>query len=698
MQPVRCRTMGVTAGFLPLLGIKASLGRLFTAEEEAKRTSSVLISSELWRSHYSSDPNIIGKTVRITTMQYTIVGVLPPFMDDPALFGAKISFWLLDPTSVNRQLREGGWYQIAARLKPRISIEKANSEMGLIAQRLSHEYPKTNLRRGFAVVPYPTSQVPDLFRSLVWLTMGLSSVVLLIACANLAGLQLVRVAAKSGDMFIRLALGCGRARLIKALLAESLVLSLAGGVLGVLVAMWSNRYLSTYLQIDLPIDFRVIAFTGGASVLAGTLFGLVSSVGLIRTDTTGWLKPGSRYATANRASHRLRRSLIVGEIAMSLILLAAAGYFVRGIGRLTNREMGWDPEHVLVGILSLDHDRYGEWADPRSAAFGQHFRADLGAIPGVSEVSVSTTSPAQGLWTEQFKTEGSNGAGAGSEVLGYLDNVSPGYLKVYGLTLLRGRDFAEGDRAGAPNVVIISKSMAERLWPGESALGKRIDFSIDAFGHIAWSEVVGVIADFSASGPLQPTLTRFTVLRPWAQSSNRYFTVSIRTLGNPEMTEGEVRRVLARLQPNIAFSELRTANEAMSAQLSTFQLIQRSLLAISGFGLLLAGVGVYGVIANLASERTREVGIRIALGAQSVDVASLFLKDGMLLTLIGTAVGTLGAIGIVSFLRHAVAIIPGGDPLVIVCVVILLASISLLAALVPALNATRIQPVESLRN
>ena len=383
---------------------------------------------------------------------------------------------------------------------------------------------------------------------------------------------------------------------------------------------------------------------------------------------------------------------------MSLMLLAAAGYFVRGIGRLTDREMGWNPEHVLVGILSLDHDRYGEWADPRSAAFGQHFRSELSAIPGVTEVSVSAASPAQGLWTGQFKAEGSDGTEVGSELLGYLDYVSPGYLKVYGLTLLQGRDFAEGDRAGAPNVIIISKSMADRLWPGESALGKRIDFSIDASGHINWSEVVGIVEDFSASGPLQPSLTRFTVLRPWAQSSNRFFAVSIRTLGNSEMTKEEVRKVLARLQPNIAFSELQTANEAMSVQLSTFQLIQRSLLAISGFGLLLAGVGVYGVIANLASERTREVGIRIALGAQSVDVASLFLRDGMLLTLIGTAVGILGAIGIVSFLRHTVAIIPGGDPSVIVCVAALLASISLLAALVPALRATRIQPAESLRN
>jgi putative ABC transport system permease protein len=692
---MRCLAVSSTSNFFSLMGIEAQIGRTFTADEQKRFEPLTVISNVFWRQHFGSDPKILGQSIRLNGKMYTIVGVLPPALDDPTLFGGSPDVFPLDPTDINKTVRNLNWYRVAARLKPGVTIRQAQAEMTVLAQRMAHDHPKTNQGRGLTVRPYPTNSIGETGAELAWLVMALSGMVLLIACVNLANLQLVRSTRRAPEIAIRLALGCPRARLIRMLLAESVLIAVAGGALGLLVAKWSNSVIATYFTYAMPLDVRVIAFTFVVSLLTGAVFGTVPALLATRADVNTTLKAGGRGATADRSRHLLRRALVIIELGLALTLLSGAGFFVSGIYKVAHRDLGWNPQNVIVGYLALDHDHYGEQKDPRSVVFSDHFLEELKAIPGVTAATVSQTTPTRGLRYQGFRVEGQPAPEGGKAPFAQFDSTSPGFFQVYGVQLVKGRDFNDTDRLGSPNVVIVNEAMAAKFWPGQDPIGKRIG-SVDA-ETTDWAEVVGVMKSFRPAADFFPIPDGNQFLQPWAQNTHRFMTFNVRTSTPPGPLKEAVRRVIANLAPDIAPVQLATAVEATDSLMSVFNFVGNLLLEISLMGLLLASVGIYGVVANLAAERTKEIGIRMALGAAPGRLVWLFLKGGMQLALIGTAIGLGAAFALLHILTKMLPVVPGNDPRVVAGVALILISIAVLACWLPAWRASKVSPTVALR-
>jgi putative ABC transport system permease protein len=696
--PMLLNDEAVDCDFCPTMGVTAALGRSFTAEDQkyeiAAHVQYIMLSNACWRKDFGADPSVVGRTVRLTGFPVTVIGVVSAAFDDPELFGRRIDIWSLEAPDVNRNDHEHAWFFVAGRLKPGVTIEQAQAQLTTIAARLAHDYPKTNAKRGIKVVPFPTDSVGEMGRSMTWMIMGLTLAVLLIAASNLANLQLVRTTGRAKEFAVRVALGAPRSELVRMLLTECLMLALAGGALGLLIAKWANSYLAAYLSVDMPINFRVMGFTLGISAVTGAVFALIPAFFASRSDVNATLKQGGRGVSADRSRHRLRHGLIVAELALTLVLLTGAGYYIRGIQRISQRELGWRPGNVLLGFIELP-DEYGKEGPTKSRDFGIRFRSELLALPGVDQAAITGSSPAWGYGDDAFSIEGQAPPPLGQEPLAYDDVVSPGFIKTYGMRILEGRDFTEADRRDGRPVAIINEAMAEKFWPGESPIGKRIRETDPA--NQEWAEIVGVTNNIVGGSELRPPLTRFAFYRPYDQRANRSPTFALHSASDPRTLEDRVRHILAGIEPDIAISYMATAEETMTSNLSTFILVRRMLTAIAMLGLLLSAVGIYGVIANLASERTHEVGIRMALGAQTGDVCWLFLGNGVRLALLGAVIGLLGSYGLLRILNTTVSIIPGNDPFVVVGVAALLVLVATLACWLPARRATKVNPIVALR-
>jgi putative ABC transport system permease protein len=694
--PVQIGANRVTANFFPLFGIKPQIGRMFTDQEDRHLDPLAVISNIFWREHYGSDPKVLGRTAKLDSKVYTIVGVLPAYMDDPTLFGGRPAFWLLDGTRVNTNYRDGAWYHVAARLKPGVTLKQAQTSMTAMAIRLSHDFPKTNKDRALKVVPYPTDSMGTLGSQLTWLVMALSGMVLLIACVNLANLQLVRTSRRSQEIATRLALGCPRSTLIRMLITESLILSVAGGALGMVIAYWSKSYVARFFDYDMPLNPRVVGFAFAVAMLTGLVFGTVPAWIASRTDLNSALKTSGRGSTSDRSRHWLRQGLVVVELALALTLLAGAAFFVNGIYKVTHVDLGWQADNVLLGFIELDHDHYGESKDPRSVAFGDSMVAALSALPGVEAAGLTFNSPAWGFGRENFRVEGRPVPEPGKEEYAGENATGPGFFKIYGIKLLQGRDFLASDRLGSPPVVIINESMARKYWPGENPIGKRIGRTDSAAPD--WAEVIGVMADFKGAADFyDPSSVSAKYMRPWAQNSHRFIAFHVRTTGDPVAMKDSVRKAIGILKPDVAVSNLESVREIEDEDVSFVTFLRRILLEISALGLLLAAVGIYGVVANLASERTKEIGIRMALGAEARGIVWLFLKNGLQLAAVGTIVGLVASFLLLNFLAKMLPFVPGNDPRVVVEVALFLVAVALLACWLPAWRTTKVSPTIALR-
>jgi predicted permease len=621
---------------------------------------------------------------------------MPPVLDDPLLWDGRIDLWNLDFVEINRQMRDRSWYSVIARLKPGVTLGQAQAEVRTIAARLAHDFPKTNDQRGLRVAPFAPDYIGDLGRTLNWLVMALSLSVLLIACVNLINLQLVRSTGRSREYAIRLALGASRGQLMRLLLNESLLLSLAGGAFGLLVAKWGNSYFAGYFDAPMPLDLRAVAFAFAVTVLAGVVSGAIPAWLGSRADINAALKQGGRGSIADRSRHRLRHGLIVAELAMALTLLTGAGYFIRGIQRIMSRELHWRPENTLVGYFELPFERYGDGTDSRLQAITDKFLAALRLLPGVDHVAVSSNSPAWAFGGRMnLLIEGQIPPSKENAPVARYLTITSDFFDTVGIRLLQGRNFADFDRPEAPGVVIINQTMAEKFWPGQDPIGKRIG-DADS-NNPRWFEIVGIVNDIVAGLDFDGQHSRYQFYQPWAQRSSRFVTFSAHCVSDPRALTNRVRQTLAGIEPDVAITDLTTAEEAMRNSLSGFAFVRRTLTQLAGLGLLLSAVGVYGVIANLTVERTHEIGVRMALGAQRGDVIWLFLRHGVTLALIGAAIGLLLSFALVRILIQTVAVIPGNDSWVIVDLAAALVAVALLACWLPARRATKVSPLVALR-
>ncbi len=706
-QPAeRLAGMAVSADFFPVYGIAPLLGRTFTPEDDREGAGQVTVLSEgLWRRHFAADPAIIGRVVRLDGQPVTIVGVMPKVFDDPLYWG-HIDLW--KPLALDgpaREIRNNNWLQIVGRLRPGVTLAQAKAQTDAVAANLGREHPQTNSQEGLRLQPWNDVRTSDASRKVSWLCMALAAFVLLIACANLANLQLARMSNRVRELAVRVAMGASRFQLIRQLLVENLLLAIVGAAVGTLLALWSTRliggevYISGILGLDLPINGTVLLFTLLASALTGVAVGLLPAWLASRTDVSAALKQGARGSTGDRSRHRLRQALIVFELALALVLLSGAGYFVRGMQRLAHADLGWKPDGLVTAILSLPFTpKYT--TDAQCQAFFDKLESKLTELPGAQQTAISATLPITGFWrSSSLAIEGRPPPAHGKEPLTYNNSVTPGHFATVGMRIVAGRDFTAADRADSRPVVIINETMARTFWPGESAIGKRIGDPDPTQPN--WVEVVGVVNDVHPTIELfRPPDTPFQHYRPLGQTPSQFIhwiNLAVRSDAPTATVAAALRTAVQQIDSDQPAYGIVSAREAMEQVTRGFALASQLLGAFALIGLALSSVGIYGVIANLVAQRTPEIGIRMALGAQARDVLWLVLGQGMRLAATGVLIGLACAGGLVRLLNALLPSVPGGDPAGVALVTALLAAVALVACWLPARRATHVDPIIALR-
>jgi predicted permease len=701
-QPAdRLRGLLVTADFFPLLRTAAAMGRTFTPDEDRPGNNAVIVLSHAtWLQRFGADPHVLGRMLRIDGAPVTIIGVMPAGFNDPLLFGEVAAWRPLALPEVSTADRENTFLTVIARLKSATPLAAAQAAMTALDDRLALAYPATNQNRSLRLARFDARPQDSAGRAIPVLVLGLAGFVLLIACANLANLQFARNAARGREHAIRAALGASRAQLIQLVLAESLLLSLVGGALGLVLALWTNDLVGRSFTfgetsgLAIALDIRVLGFALLVSVLTGIGFGLLPAWLAARTNVADALKQGSRGATASRPQHRVRHALIVTEIALALVLLIGAAFFIRGLQRITHRDPGWRTENLLTAYISLRGPNVATTA--ARDAFFRRLDARLAAIPGVERVAIGTSLPTFGFNNGNgFVVEGQPIPEPGRNPSARVAAVLPGYFETLGIRLLAGRDFAPTDSNDKPMVVVINEAMARQLWPGQNPIGQRIGGATPFMDNPR--EIIGVVSDARPLANLGNTEGQFQFYRALTQWNQNYATIAVRTRLAPEALAPDLRRAIAEIDSDQAIYRVDTVRNEAARNLASIDAAGYALLGFAITGLLLAGLGIYGVISNSVVQRTNEIGLRLALGAQVRDILTLILGQGLKLTLLGTALGLLGAFFITRLLGLISPEMAAPAPFLTAAIALLLGTLSLLAAYIPARRATRVDPMTALR-
>ena len=697
-QPAeQLRGYDVTGDFFAGIGVQPALGRWIGAEEDQPgRDQVVVLSDAAWRKHFAADPAILNREIRLDGRLVTVIGVMPAGFDDPLLWGPVAAWRPLAFDAQVRAERGSNYLEVLGRLNPGGSAVNALAEMNLIAANLARAHPGTNARNGIALAPLVRSMQDKTTRLLAWFAMGLAACVLLIACANLANLLFARNALRAREHAIRAALGASRLHLIRLALTESILLALAGGAGGLLLAAGCNRVLGARLALAgqsglaLPLDWSVLAFASVVAMGTGLAFGLLPALFASRTDLNAALKQGGRGNTS-AAHHRLRHALIVGEVALALVLLSGAGFSIRGLERFLTRDHGWRTGNLLTAYFTLSPGKYSQPAE--IVAFYDRLRARLGALPGVERVAFSRTLPFSDFgFGQRFVVEGRPVPAAGDERARDVNSVSADYFDTLGLTLVAGRTFHASDLQG-PARLVINETMARQYWPGETAVGKRIRHPSSQ----DWQEIIGVVRNVSFATNLETATSPFQSYRWLAREPARGFAVSLRTSIAPAALIDAVRRVVAEIDPAQPVNDIRSADQAIERGLANFALTSRLLAGFALLGLLLAAIGLYGVISGWVGQRTHEIGIRMALGAQIRDVLRLVLGHGFRFVFLGIGLGLAGALVVARVLASWVPALPGAEVATTVGVTVVLLAVAAVACLLPAGRAARLNPLTALR-
>ena len=691
-QPVRAVGATVTANFFDVLGATPQAGRAFLeGEDRAGRERVVVLSDRLWRRSYGADPGIVGRDILLGGETYQVIGVMPPSVQYPA---AAVELWVPLVFSERQSAARGSHaFLVLARLKPGVSFEQAQEQMNTIGRVLERQHPAQQEGRGVTLARVEEEVVQGMRPALLML-LGAVGFVLLIACTNVANLLLARAAARRKEVAIRSALGAGRWRLVRQFLTESVLLALLGGAAGLLVGRWALQALSTlasgYLSRagEIRLDWKVLAFTAGISVLTGVVAGLAPALYVSRADVQETLKESGNAGSSARGTW-LRSGLAVAEVAAALVLLVGAGLLVKSFLRLRQVETGMRPEGVLTMRVSLPAARYD--TNEKTALFYREVLERVSALPGVEAAGVINMLPMQRYGNNgEIQVEGREPQPPGRVPLTEYRMASAGYFKALGIPLHAGRVFEPADEAAAARPVVVSRELVRTFFPDGDALGKRV-----RGGGGDWWTIVGVVGDVRQSGLTQPS--RPELYFPYTRGRPDGMTLVVRAANDPEEMTAVVRREVQAVDPNQPVYEVRTMEEVIDRSISTLRLNMTLLSIFAGLATLLAVVGIYSVMSYLVTQHTREIGIRVALGAQPANILKLVLGQGLALTLVGVCIGALVAFALTHLMTRFLYEIGGNDPLTYVSVSLLLTFVALVACYVPARRATKVDPLVALR-
>jgi putative ABC transport system permease protein len=699
-EAVFVETAAVTGGYFGVFEQKALLGRtLQAADDSASADAVVVIGENLWRSRFGSDPKILGRTISLDQHPFVIVGVVqgnfhPPVPDD------NVKIWVpLGQNDIFAQMRErrGGHYlAVVGRLKPGVSRHQAQAEMDSIQEGLEKQFPDDNKGWNIRIVPLQEDTVGDTRTELLVL-LGAVGLVFLIACANVASLQLARAASRGREIAIRVALGAGRSRLVRQFLTECILLGIVGGVAGLALAYVTVQGLTSWIPADVPrlseihVDARVFAFALALSIVSGIVFGLAPGWHLAGTRFSDALKEGARGGGEDSRRRGLRNIVVIAETALAMILLTGAGLLIRSFERLQNVNAGFNASHLLTAMIGLPKARYSK--PEQWVAFQSQLLERIIGMPGVDEATAALPLPfIHGYINIGFQVEGEPPRSRSESPSANFVAIQPNYFHVMRIPLLRGREFTGADRPGAPSVCLVSATMARRFFPNGDAIGKRI---VIGFPESVPREIVGIVGDVKDRDLADPDPTQ--VYAPFSQNPIWAMTLGVRTHGDPAQLGTMVREQVRALDPALPVEDIKPMTEVIAESIAEPRFRTTLLGLFAATALLLAAIGIYGVISYNTGRRTREIGIRVALGAQRRDVLRLILREGFALSAAGAALGILGAAMLAHFLATLVFGISTGDPFTYLSVTGLLLGVALLACYIPARRAMRVDPMVALR-
>ncbi len=687
----------VSPEYFAVLGVGPELGRVFTAEEDHADAGVVVISHGLWQRRFGGRRDIVGQHLGMSSASATIIGVMPEGFEYPFRADGQ-DFWepLNDRPMPDREARDNHSYRVIARMKPGVTMEQANAELDTISRRLEQQYPDTNATVLVGAASMHEEMTRDV-RPALLILLGAVGLVLLIACANVANLLLARAAGRQKEIAIRTALGASRWRVVRQLLAESLLLALAGGACGLLLALWGTDLLVAAGPADIPrvsqagLDSRVLAFTLLVSVLTGVVFGLVPALQASRTDLTGGLKEGSRGATEGPRRSRLRSALVVAEVAISLVLLIGAGLLIRSFVRLMQTDPGFDPARVVALDIPLTRQRYD--TEEKQAAFFARLAERVRGIPNVEAVGLADKLPlGNTIDILSFNIEGRPPFPPGAQAQAHYTVVGPGYFETLKIPLRSGRMFTERDDARAPYVMLISEGLARKYFAGENPVGRRLitDEDVQPF------EIVGVVGDARRRSLSTEAEPEFYV--PLQQAGQRRMNLVVRAgAGDTLALTTSLRGAVAELDKDQLVWQTRTLDQLVSASVAGRRFNMTLLGLFAAVAMLLAALGLYGVMAYTVTRRTHEIGVRMALGARGSDVLRMVVGQGMKLAGAGVLLGLAAAFALTRVLASLLYGVSTTDPLTYAGLAALLAAVAFLASYLPARRATKVDPMEALR-
>jgi putative ABC transport system permease protein len=697
-EPERVIADRVTANFFTTLGVRPVLGRDFVPEEDRMGGDDrvVVLSHGYWQRRFGGDPRVLGRQIQLSGRPWTVVGVAPPNFR----YGRAVDLWA--PTRADTTLpRRAEYLDVIGRLKPGVTVAQAQADVGAVVRRLAEQYPQTNATITSEVIGLEDDLVRDVRPALIAF-MGAVLLVLLIACANVANLLLARAATRDREMSVRVALGAGRGRLLRQLLTESMVLALLGGAAGIALASWgvaavratSVQFLPR--QYEIEMNATVVVFSIVLSLGTGLLFGLAPAIRLMRDSLHSSLREGARGATAG-ALARVRNTLVLAEVALAMVLLVGAGLLIRSFDKLTRVDLGFEPAGVLTYSLTIPSAKF-----PDAAQLPPLYQSVLDGsrtLPGARTVAVSATLPMSesGYWSYSMEGEPPPAPDAGGPPVDVQPfDVSPGYFDALRIPLRRGRALQTTDGAAAPAVAVINEEMVRRVFGDRDPIGRRLTFGNPADSTTTWMTIVGVVGDVAQEGVTAKPYPQ--LYRPIEQNPRRSVIVSIRTDRDPLQLASAARQVVRAVDRDLVVNDVQPLQARVAESIARPRLSVWLLAGFAAVALVLAAIGIYGVMAYTVAQRTREIGVRMALGADPVSVKRLVVWQGMQPALVGVAIGMITAFAASRYIASMLYGVSALDPITFVLVPLFLATIALLATYLPARHATRVSPTVALQS